>query len=75
MQEVLGSNPRLGGLGVSQLQDSGGIGTLQSGSSGLQSTSQGNSIRTKKAPPSQHTKIIRQYWNDAEKISMAPAKG
>ena len=49
MQEVWGSNPRLGGLGVSHLQASGGISALQSEASGLQSTMQGNSIRIKKA--------------------------
>ena len=32
---------------------SGGIGTLQSRASGLQSTTQGNSVWTKKTPPSQ----------------------
>ena len=47
MQEVQGSNPRLGGLGVSAFQASGGIRTLHSRASGLQSTAQGNSIRTK----------------------------
>lgn len=41
MQEVRGSNPRLGGLRVSPLQASGGISTLQSRASGLQSTTQG----------------------------------
>ena len=55
MQEVRGSNPRLGGLWVSQLQASGGISTLQSRASGLQSTTQGNSIRTKNNPSSQKT--------------------
>ena len=48
MQEVRGSIPRLGGLRVSQLQASGGISTLQSRASGLQSTTQGNSVRTKR---------------------------
>ena len=48
MQEVSGSNPRLGGLRVSQFQASGGISTLQSRASGLQSTTQGNSISTTK---------------------------
>ena len=48
MQEVSVSNPRLGRLQVSPLQASGGIGTLQSRTSGLQSTTQGNSIGTKK---------------------------
>ena len=46
MQEVRGWIPRLGGSRVSQLQASGGISTLQSRASGLQSTTQGNSIRT-----------------------------
>ena len=55
MQEVRGLNPRLGGLRVSQLQASGGTSTLQSRASGLQSTTQGNSIRTKKTLPSQTT--------------------
>ena len=41
MQEVWGSDPRLGGLRVSPLRASEGIGTLQSGASGLQSTTQG----------------------------------
>ena len=41
-----GSNPRLGGLRVSPFQASGGIGTLQSRASGLQSIMQGNSIPT-----------------------------
>ena len=50
MQEVSGSNPRLGGLGVSSLQASRGISTLQSRASGLQSTTQGNSIGTTKRP-------------------------
>ena len=48
MQEVPGPNPRLGGLRVSQFQASGGISTLQSRASGLQSTTQRNSIRTTK---------------------------
>ena len=48
MQEVRGSSPTLGGLRVSQLQASGGISTLQSRASGLQSTTQGNSVRTKR---------------------------
>ena len=39
---------KLGGSRVSQLQASGGVGTLQSRASGLQSTTQGNSIRTTK---------------------------
>ena len=43
MHEVRGSNPRLGGLRVSQLPVYGGIGTLQSRASGLQSPTQGNS--------------------------------
>ena len=47
MQEVLGSNPRLGGFGVSPFQVSGGIGTLQSRASGLQSTTQGITSRPK----------------------------
>ena len=38
---VWGSNPRLGGLRVSPLQVSGGMSTLQSRASGLQSTTQG----------------------------------
>ena len=38
MREVRGSSPTLGGLRVSQLQASGGISTLQSRASGLQST-------------------------------------
>ena len=42
MQEVQGSNPRLGGLRVSQFQVFGGISTLQSRASGLQSTTQGS---------------------------------
>ena len=48
----------VGGLGVlvSPLQVSGGISTLQSRASGLQSTTQGNSVRTKKTPPSQTKK-------------------
>ena len=48
MQEVSGLNPRLGGLGVSPFQASGGIGTLQSRDCGLQSTTLGNFIRTTK---------------------------
>ena len=52
MQEVSGLNPRLGGLGGSPFQVSGGISALQSWASGLQSTTQGNSIRIKKTPPS-----------------------
>ena len=47
MQEVGGSNPRLGGLRLSQFQASGGIGTLQSMASSLQSTTQESFIRTK----------------------------
>ena len=41
MQEVRGSTPRLGGSGVSPSQASGGMGTLQSRASGLQSTARG----------------------------------
>ena len=41
MQEVWGSNPRLGGLRVDPFQVSGGMSTLQSRASGLQSTTQG----------------------------------
>ena len=41
MQEVRGSNPRLGGLRVGQFQASGGIGTLQSRASDLRSATQG----------------------------------
>ena len=41
MQEVRGSNPRLGGLGVSPFQASGGMSTLQSSASGLHSSAQG----------------------------------
>ena len=52
MQEVRGSNPRPGGLRVNKLQASGGIGALESRASGLHSTTQGNSIRTKNTPPS-----------------------
>ena len=52
MQEVRGSNPRLGGVRVRQLQASEGISTLQSRASGLQSTTEG----TKKTPPSQTNK-------------------
>ena len=47
MQEVSGSNPRLGGLRVSQFQASGGMSALQSRASGLQSTTQRNSIKNK----------------------------
>ena len=46
-------------LRVSQLQASGGISTLKSRASGLQSTTQGNSIRTKQTPPSQKKKLRR----------------
>ena len=59
MQEVSGLNPRLGGLGASPLQAPEEISTLQSRASGLQSTTQGNSIRTREAPPSQARKYIR----------------
>ena len=62
MLEVSGSNLRLGGLGVSPLQASGGIGTLQSRASGLQSTTQGNSIRTNKQQQQQqqqHHRVLR----------------
>ena len=45
-------NPRPGGLRVSPLQASGVIGTLPSSASGLQSTTQGNSMWTKKTPSS-----------------------
>ena len=48
MQEVRGSSPTQGGLRVSQLQASEGISTLQSRAPGLQSTTQGNSVRTKR---------------------------
>ena len=41
MQEVWGSNPRLGGLGVSPFKGSGGISALQARASGLQSSRQG----------------------------------
>ena len=47
MQEVSGSNPRLGGLGISPLQAFGGRGTLQSSASGLQRTTQGIPSRPK----------------------------
>ena len=63
MQEVRGSSPTLGGLRVSQLQASGGISTLQSRASGLQSTTQGNSVRTKKTPPSQKKKKHRMSYH------------
>ena len=53
MQEVWGSNPRPSGLRVSQFQASGGISTLQSRASGLQSTTQGNSIRTERSDGSE----------------------
>ena len=46
MQEVRGSNLRLDGLRVRQYQASGGISTLQSRASGLQSTTQSNYIGT-----------------------------
>ena len=41
MQEVWGSNPRLGRLRVNPFQVSGGMSTLQSSASDLQSTTQG----------------------------------
>ena len=41
MQEVWGSNPSLGGLRMNPFQVSGGISTLQSRASGLQSSTQG----------------------------------
>ena len=50
-----GSIIRQGGLWVRQLQASGGISTLQSRASGLQSTTRGNSIGTTRTPPSQQT--------------------
>ena len=50
MQEVWGSNPRLGRLQVKIFQASEGMSTLQSRASGLVGTTQGNSIRTKKTP-------------------------
>ena len=43
-----GSHPRLGGVGVSPLRASGGVGTRQSRASGLQSATQGSSMRTTK---------------------------
>ena len=53
MQEVWGSNPRLDGSRVSPFQVSGGISTLQSRASGLQSTTQGIPSGPKMTPPSQ----------------------
>ena len=53
MQEVLGSNTRLGGLGASPFQASRGIRTLQSRASGLQSTTKGIPSLPKKTPPRQ----------------------
>ena len=53
MQEVSGSNRRLGGLRGSPLQVSGGLSALQLRASGLQSTTQGISSGPKKTPPSQ----------------------
>ena len=64
MQEVSGSNPRLGGPGVDPLQLSGGTSTLQSRASGLQSTTQGHSIRTKKITPSQTTKGVERIQGE-----------
>ena len=58
MQEVWGSNPRLGGLRLDQLQAFGDISTLQSRASGLQSTAQGNSIRTNSTPPCKQAKTV-----------------
>ena len=56
MQEVRGSNPRLGGLRVSQFQISGGgKGTLQSRASGLQCTRQG-------VPSGQKQQSMMQFW-------------
>ena len=50
MQEVRGSNPRPGGLRVSQFQAIGGVSTLQSGASGFQSTMQGIPSEPKSFP-------------------------
>jgi len=50
MQEVRGSSPRLGGLGVSPFKASGGMNTLPCRASGLQSTTQGNSMWSKPTP-------------------------
>ena len=51
MQEPWGANPRLGRLRASQFQTCGGISALRSRASGLQSATQGNSIRTTKKIP------------------------
>ena len=53
MQEVRGSNHRLGGVWVSQFQASGGISTLQSRASVLKSTTQGIPSGPQKTPPNQ----------------------
>ena len=55
MQEVSGSNPRLGGSGVSAFQASGGIGTRHPAIKGLRPPEHhaGHSIRNKQIPLSQ----------------------
>ena len=68
MQEVRGSNPRLGGLRVSQFQVTGWISTLQSRVSGLQSTTRGNSIRTTK-------RLLRVKHNKSERELLAGLGG
>ena len=72
MQEVWGSNPRLGGLHVTTFRVSGGRSTLQSRASSLQITSQGNSIRTKTTPPSQEKQQIRSVAYLKQKTAPFP---
>ena len=70
MHEVWGSNHRLGGLRVCPLQACGGISTLQSRAAGLQSTTQGNSIRTEK-----DSSESKQAENDDHQIVPGPLQG
>ena len=59
MQEVRGSNPRLGGYGLVNSKPLGGINTLQTMASGLQSTTQGiPSGPPKTTTPSQNKEYI-----------------
>ena len=74
MQEVRGSNPRLGGLRVNPFQVSAGISTLQSRASGLQSNTQRVPSGPKKTPPSQQ-KTSRKTLGSSPRIPRSHSKG